>query len=62
MAAHLVLSLFDDLLYEALEYQRPASGKKTLVYGSRFLLRALGASAQRIDALVPLSEPSGARR
>jgi hypothetical protein len=55
MAAHLMLSLFDDLLYEALEYQRPASGKKTLIFGSRFVLRAFGASPERIDELVPVS-------
>ncbi len=59
MAAHLTLSLFDDLLYEALEYQKPASGKKTLAHGSRFLLRALGVIPPRIDELVP---PPGARR
>jgi AcrR family transcriptional regulator len=53
MAAHLMLSLFDDLLYEALEYQKPASGKRTLNYGSRFLLRALGVAPARIDELVP---------
>lgn len=55
MAAHLLLALFDDLLYEALEYQKPASGKKTLAYGARFLLRALGAEEARIEHLVPLT-------
>lgn len=53
MAAHLMLSLFDDLLYEALEYKKPASSKQTLMYGSRFLLRALGSAPARIDELVP---------
>jgi AcrR family transcriptional regulator len=59
MAAHLMLALFDDLLYEALEYQKPASGKKTLTHGARFLLRALGTPSERVDALVPL--PGGKR-
>jgi AcrR family transcriptional regulator len=56
MAAHLTLALFDDLLYEALEYRRPAPGRRTLVDGSRFLLRALGGDDARIETLVPRAE------
>ena len=53
IAAHLLLSLFDDLLFDALEYRVPASGRRTLAYATRFALRALGATPERIDALVP---------
>ena len=54
MSAYLTLALFDDLLYEALEYGKPASGRRTLRHGSRFLLRALGSDPARVEALVPL--------
>lgn len=58
MAAHLVLALFDDLLYAAHVYGRPASGRKTLTHGARFALRGLGVAAARIDELVPLQGKS----
>jgi len=58
MAAHLVLALFDDLLYAAHVYGRPASGRKTLTLGARFALRGLGVNPQRIDELVPLPAKS----
>lgn len=65
MAAHLVLALLDDLLYEALEYGRPASGRATLAHAARFMLRALGAPEARVDRLAPrppAARARGARR
>lgn len=53
MSAHLLLALFDDLLYEALEYEKPAPGDTTLRHSCRFMLRALGVAEPRIDELVP---------
>ncbi len=59
LAAHLVLHLFDDLLYLALEYRRPTSNTQALAHGLRFALRGLGVPGVRVDALVPLK---GSRR
>lgn len=56
MASLLGLALFDDLLYEAYEYGTPAEPQNTLTQGTRFLLRALGATPGRIDELVPLEK------
>ncbi len=53
LSAHLLLALFDDLLYEALEYEKPAPGDETLRHSCRFMLRALGVTEARIDELVP---------
>ena len=55
LSAHFVISLLANLLYEALTYDEPTSPAKVTAAASRFLLRALGASPARIDALVPLS-------
>ena len=55
IAAQLALSLLDDLLYEALEYESPAPLDATFIYGTRFLLRALRCDAARVDELAPLS-------
>ena len=54
IAAHLALALLDDLLFEALVYQRPAPPAQTLAHATRFLLRGLGADPQRIESLAPL--------
>ncbi|MBX3466175.1 MAG: helix-turn-helix transcriptional regulator [Planctomycetes bacterium] len=54
MAAHLLLALLDDLVYEALEYGRPAPAGETLAHAGRFMLRALGAPEARVAALRPL--------
>jgi AcrR family transcriptional regulator len=54
MAAHLGLALLDDLLFESLVWQRPAPPAQTLCYATRFLLRALGCTAARVNQLVPL--------
>ncbi len=54
MAAHLVLALFDNLFYEALEFDRPAPGRTVLREGQRFVLRALCVPPARIDALLLL--------
>lgn len=56
LAAHLVLALFDNLFYEALEYGKPTTGKQTLLHSSRFLLRALGVGEARVDVLLPLKK------
>lgn len=54
MAAHLALALLDDLLFESLVWQHPAPPAQTLAHATRFLLRALGSSPKRVDALAPL--------
>jgi AcrR family transcriptional regulator len=56
MTAHLALSLFDDLLYEAFEFGAPADPATTLAHALRFFLRALGCPPARIDSLAPLPE------
>lgn len=61
MAAHLVLALLDDLFYEALQYGKPATGKRCLEHSTRFVLRALGVSAERVDELAPLAADDAAR-
>jgi AcrR family transcriptional regulator len=53
LAAYLGLTLFDDLLYEAVTFKKPAGPKKTMQVALRFLLRALGTPEPRIAALVP---------
>lgn len=55
MAAHLALALLDDLLFESIVWQRPAPPAQTLCHATRFLLRALGSTAKRVNQLVPLS-------
>lgn len=59
MSAHLVMTVLDDLLYEAVEYGRPADGPTTLVHACRFVLRGLGAAPGRIDEIVSLAEVNG---
>ena len=56
MSALLSLALFDDLLFEALEYQHPAPGPITLAHATRYLLRALGVPGDRLDQLVQAKE------
>lgn len=53
LAAYLALVLFDDLLYEAVVFKKPAGPRRTQRVGLRFLLRGLGVKAARIEALVP---------
>nr|WP_255216052.1 TetR/AcrR family transcriptional regulator [Pseudenhygromyxa sp. WMMC2535] len=60
MAAHLALALLDDLLFEAMVWERPAPPARTLPLATRFLLRALGSAPERIDALVPEPAPEPA--
>ena len=54
LSAHFVISLLANLFYEALTYDEPAGPALVTLHASRFLLRALGAQLDRIDALVPL--------
>ena len=56
MAGLLSLALFDDLLFEAQEYAHPAPGPETLAHATRYLLRALGAPPERVEALVSMEE------
>jgi AcrR family transcriptional regulator len=59
MSAMLMLSLYDDLLYEAYEYEKPAPPAETLRASLAFLLRALGVGDRRItDILPPRKEAS----
>ena len=52
LAAHFILAMFADILYEAIVFRKPATGKKTLAFGSQFMLRALGVDAQRSAQLL----------
>lgn len=56
LAAALALSLLDDLLYEAIEYDSPAPLPITFAHGARFMLRAFRCDEQRVRDLVPLIE------
>ncbi|PRQ09793.1 TetR/AcrR family transcriptional regulator [Enhygromyxa salina] len=58
MAAHLALALLDDLLFEALVWQRPAPPAQTLIHATRFLLRGLGSDSTRVEALCPMPTPT----
>lgn len=53
MAAHFILAMFADLLYEAIVFRKPTTGKRALAFGSRFMLRALGVTEARAATLVP---------
>jgi AcrR family transcriptional regulator len=53
LTAQLALALFDDLIYEAVEYEAPAPLPSTLAAGTRFLLRALRCAEPRVRTLVP---------
>ena len=53
MSAMITLSLYDDLLYEAYEYSKPAGPEATLRYSVSFVLRGLGVENARINAIVP---------
>lgn len=61
MAAILGLATCDDLLFESVEYGQPAPLEVTLAYTSRYMLRALGCSEERVQALVPLPEAAPER-
>jgi AcrR family transcriptional regulator len=58
MSAMLMLSLYDDLLYEAYEYEKPAPPEETLRASLAFLLRALGVGDERIAGIVPSQKES----
>ncbi len=52
LAAQFVVTLFDNVLYEALAYGRPASAPEVVREGTAFTLRALGVHAERVDQLL----------
>ena len=54
LTAYLGLTLFDDLLYEAVVFHKPAGPDKTQRLALRFLLRALGTPEERLRALIPI--------
>ncbi len=60
LAAHFLLALFDDLIYEASQYDRPAPMPTTLRLATRFALRALCVPPARIEALTA-TKPSVSR-
>ena len=53
MSAMLTLSLYDDLIYESFEYEKPAPPEVTFIASLAFLLRGLGVADARIAAIVP---------
>ena len=52
VVAELVVTLFDQVLYEALEYERPAPVGRTAELTTRFVLRGLGVAETRIEHLM----------
>ena len=52
-SAMITLSLYDDLLYEAYEYAKPAGPETTLRASVAFVLRGLGVNEARITEIVP---------
>ena len=58
LSAHFVISLLANLLTEALAHAEPAAPEAVVALSSRFVLRALGVPAGRLDALVPLPQVS----
>ena len=52
MSAMITLSLYDDLLYEAYEYNKPAGPEETFRASVAFVLRGLGVEGRRIDAIL----------
>ncbi len=68
LTAHLILSVFDDLLYESMVYEKPGDNGAVLAAGTRFVLAALGVPSDRIEAVItklldpPPDAPAGKRR
>ena len=53
MSAMLTLSLYDDLLNESFEYEKPAPPEVTFRASVAFLLRGLGVADHRSEAILP---------
>lgn len=58
MSAHFVISLLANLLVEAISHAEPAAPDTVKVQSARFVLRALGVPARRVDQLAPLEDPT----
>lgn len=58
LSAHFVISLLANLLVEAISHAEPAAPDTVKVRSARFVLRALGVPARRVDQLAPLEDPS----
>lgn len=57
LTAHLVLSLFDDLVYHALTYASPGAPDRVEAEGLAFLLRALRVPEARVQELLLHARP-----
>ncbi|MEZ4241634.1 MAG: hypothetical protein R3F59_36900 [Myxococcota bacterium] len=57
LTAQLVVTLFDNVLYEAITYQRPAELGVLVHHATRFVLRGVGVDEARITQLIALSRP-----
>lgn len=53
LTAMLVVTLFDNVLYEAITYERPAPLAELVRHATRFVLRAVGVAEDRIARLIP---------
>ena len=56
LTAYLAITLFDDLIYEAIVFGKPAAARTTERHALRFLLRGLGTPPDRIE--LALAAPS----
>jgi AcrR family transcriptional regulator len=52
LTAQLVVTLFDNILYEAITYRRPTSLEPLVRHAARFVLRAVGVGEARIAQLI----------
>lgn len=52
LSAHIILSVFDDLLYESMVYEKPADNLTVLAASAQFVLTALGVAPARATEVV----------
>lgn len=63
LTAQFIVTLFDEVLYDALAHQQPAAVHEVVAEGMRFALRALGVPPARMDAIasaISLPDEEGA--
>lgn len=58
LTAQLVVTLFDNVLYEAVTYQRPAALDALVFHAARFVLRAVGVAEARVAELITPLRPA----
>ena len=56
VAAELIVTLFDHILYESMTYGRPTTPERTASLALRFVLRGLGVGAERVNVLAGVAD------